>query len=80
MKSLQINKKHVDSFQIISILNKLLQFYSYEIDGVYGPPTLYGASLVSMGSKLYLYGGKCASINSGLYEFNNDLKIWKKME
>ena len=53
--------------------HKELQLYSYEIQGCYGPPTLYGAAMLAVGPKLYLYGGKCSAINGAVYEFNINL-------
>ena len=60
--------------------NKQIQVYSYQLEGVYGPPTLYGATLVAVNNKLYLYGGKCSSINPAVYEFNLELHTWKKID
>ena len=36
--------------------------------------------MVYIDNKLYLYGGKCSTINGAIYEFNLELMNWKKID
>jgi hypothetical protein len=35
---------------------------------------------VVVDTNLYLYGGKCSTINGAVYEFNLELKVWKRID